>query len=157
MIHLRTLNLEPLDCYHQDGHYSLKRRLSEDKAVYDFVSKHFDEWVEEPENKTDFEIGKAYVVSDQDKKIAMIGSCQMDSNGIIDLWCAIDQKYRRQGYGEKILAQITEYLVENITNLTDIRLVINKINEGSNKVATYCGYQMVDQYNNNNVYQYFAK
>ena len=122
MIQLRTLNLEALDCFSNVEHMRLKRQLNEDRDVCTYISKHFDTWVKEPNEKNEFEVGKAYVIADKSNKIGMLGSCDTSSNGIIELWCAIHKNFRKQGYAEKVLVQITDYLVENNPDLVNIRL-----------------------------------
>lgn len=154
MIHLRTLDLEPFGV-RRKGHYRLRRRLHEDQAVYDYISKHFSTFIEEPESEDYYEIGKSYVIRDQEEQIGMLGSSNLYNNGIVDLWCAIDPEFRHQGYGEKVLVQMTQYLIENITSFADIKLVINKTNQYSNQTAVSCGYHLVDNYAGNNIYQYF--
>lgn len=159
MIKLRTLNLEPLNILNGDGHILLRRRLNEDISVYDYVSRHFSEWTKEPINSDSYEIGngKAYVISDDSKKIGMLGSTKFSSDGVIDLWVALDREYRGYGYGEKVLIQMTQYFVENLNHLSDIQLVINKSNLISLKTAKACGYNLVDKYDDKLVYQYFKK
>ena len=157
MIKLRTLNLEALNCKKETGHFRLKRRLSEDLEVNNYISKNFATWVKEPTDNKEYEDGKTYVVDDHGKKIGMVGSIDFDKNGIIELWYTIDKEYRQSGYGEKLLAQITSYLIENVPGLNDIKLVINQNNIGSNKVAKYNGYNLTDENKGKNIYNYFAK
>lgn len=85
----------------------------------------------------------------------MCGSTRYENNGIIDLWCGIDKKSRGQGVGEKLLVQITDYFLDNIPDLKNVKLVIKKNNVASNKVAINPGYSLTDQYKDNNVYHYF--
>lgn len=156
MIHLRTLDLEPFGI-RRKGHYRLRRRLYEDQAVYNYISKHFDTFVVEPKSEDRYEIGKSYVITDQTRQVGMLGSINLDKNGIIDLWCAIDSSFRHHGYGEKALVQMTEYLEENMVSFKDIKLTISKANEYSNQTAISCGYNLVGHYQDKNIYQYFKR
>lgn len=157
MIKLRTLNLEELNCKDKDGHYSLKQRLSTDEAVYRYVSKRFDTWIEEPKEKEQYEVGKTYVITNNNQEqIGMCGSTKFTPNGVIDFWVAIDKQQRKKGYGEKIAVQITEYFLENIEGLKDISFVINKYNHRSNKVALLSGYTLTDTKDDKNYYRYFG-
>lgn len=160
MIKLRNLNLEPLRTDFKSGHYSLVRKLSEDQGVYDFISKRFGEWVKPPISEDQYEIGKAYVIAnDNQEKIGMCGSTRgsINSGGIIDLWVAIDEKYRGKGYGEKIVVQMTEYFLDIIPKLDNISLAINKNNVTSNKMAMLSGYTFDHEYDGKNYYNYFGK
>lgn len=152
MIKLRSLYLEP---FSKEKHYGLVNRLNDDQAVYDYISKHFEDWVEEPESDSKYEVGKSYVIKDDNEILGMCGSTRYENNGIIDLWCGIDKKSRGQGVGEKLLVQITDYFLDNIPDLKNVKLVIKKNNVASNKVAINSGYSLTDQYKDNNVYHYF--
>lgn len=161
MIKLRNLNLEALD-YSKNGHYSIVRKLNEDQGVYNYVSKHFDTWIKEPTTDDKYEIGKAYIITTQEnEKIGICGSTTMDAQRTIDFWIAIDKSQRNKNYAEKTLVQVTEYFLENIENLKDIKLVINKRNESSNRVALKSGYTItntdIDSNSDINTYRYFGK
>ena len=158
MIKLRNLYLDSLKFQSRNGHYSLVRRLGEDNDVYNYISKRFTSFVQEPEKEDDYDIGKSYVIYNQEHNlIGMCGSTKLDKNGIIDLWIAIDKTQRRKGYGEKITVQLTEYFLESIKDLKDIKLVINKNNHGSNKTAINSGYTLSETFDDKNIYRYFGK
>ena len=160
MIKLRNLNLEPLRINAENGHYSLVRKLAEDQGVYDFISKRFGEWVKPPISENQYEIGKAYVIAnDNQEKIGMCGSTRgsINSGGIIDLWVAIDEKYRGKGYGEKVVVQMTEYFLDIIPKLDNISLAIKMDNVVSNKMAMLSGYTFNHEYDGKNYYNYFGK
>lgn len=160
MIKLRNLNLEPLRTDFKSGHYSLVRRLSEDKGVYEFVSKRFSEWIKPPVSENQYEIGKAYVVTNSNQeKIGMCGSTRgsISDGGLIDLWVAIDEGQRGKGYGEKVVVQMTEFFLDTIPKLDNITLAINKNNVASNKMAILSGYTFGKEHDGKNYYNYFGK
>lgn len=160
MIKLRNLNLEPLRMNVERGHYQLVRRLAENQEVYDFISKRFGEWVKPPISEDQYEIDKAYVIAnDNQEKIGMCGSTKgsVNSGGIIDLWVAIDERYRGKGYGEKVVVQMTEYFLDTIPKLDNISLAIKKKNIASNKVAMLSGYTFDYEQDGKNYYSYFGK
>lgn len=160
MIKLRNLNLEPLRTDFKSGHYSLVRRLSEDKGVYEFVSKRFSEWIKPPVSENQYEIGKGYVVTNSNQeKIGMCGSTRgsISDGGLIDLWVAIDEGQRGKGYGEKVVVQMTEFFLDTIPKLDNITLAINKNNVASNKMAILSGYTFDKEHDGKNYYNYFGK
>lgn len=157
MINLFTLNLEALRAKGGNDHYILKRRLSEDEIVYKTISKRFNEFVKEPTSEDSFEVGSTYVIRQGDNAIGMIGSTTMTASGVMDLWLCLDKQYRNMGYGEKALAQTTQYLIGNMDKLNNIRLMIDKSNYGSNEIAVKSGYVLVDMVDQKNVYQYFEE
>ena len=153
MIKLRSINLESFN-YQNIEHYNLKRNLALDPAVCCYVSSNFDNFVKEPSNNDIYEVGKTYVIKDNKKRVGTIGSTHINDNGVIDIWCAISGKYRRCGYAEKAVVQLTEYLLDNFKELSNIELVINKNNKGSNIVAEYSGYTLVKKQGDKNIYHY---
>lgn len=160
MIKLRNLSLEPLRTNGKSGHYSLVRRLAEDKGVYKFVSKRFSEWVEPPISEDQYEIGKAYVITNSNQeKIGMCGSTRgsVSFGGVIDLWFVIDEGQRGKGYGEKIVVQMTEYFLDTIPKLDNISLAIKKDNIASNKIAILSGYTFDKEHDEKNYYNYFGR
>lgn len=159
MIKLRNLNLEPLRIGCRNGHYTLVERLAEDERVSKFVSKRFSEWVKPPISENQYEIGKAYVITnDNQEKIGMCGSTRgnISDGGLIDLWIAIDEGQRGKGYGERVVVQMTEYFLDTIPKLNNITLVINKDNKTSNKIAMLSGYTLDKKQNGKNHYNYFG-
>lgn len=153
MIKLRTMNLEAFRT--RRDHYYLRERLKNDSAVCKYISSHFDTWIKKPISEDDYEVGGAYVICVNDDAVGMVGSTFMSSSGILDFWCCIDKQYRNQGYGEKVLVQTSQYLIENMKYLKNIKLNIQKDNIGSNKVAQNAGYSFTKEYRNSNIYHYY--
>ena len=121
MIEFRRFNLE---AYDKNKHYILMKNLSRDKGVYKFISKRFEEWLDEmPKEKGNFMIDCPYVVVKENKYIGMIGALNRTKDGIVDLWCAIDKSERNKGYAGSILGEMTIYLIESFK---DIRLRVDK-------------------------------
>ena len=105
------------------------------------------------------EIGKAYVVNKDKKNIGVVGTLDMSSTGVVEVWYSVDKDLRGKGYGEKVLAQVTPYLIENIKGLNDIELKIDKNNKASKKVALRNGYILDDEDKElgMDIYHYFGK
>lgn len=139
MIHLRTMNLQKIN---ELEHYSLIHSLARDENVTRYIAKDFPAWLKKQQSVGDdeIEVGKSYVIVKDHKYIGMIGSLAFSNDGILKLWYTIEKSLRGNGYGEKILAEITPYLIEHVDDLNDIQLEINKRNEASKKVALENGY-----------------
>lgn len=157
MIHLRTLNLEKID---EISHYSLIRSLSEDKLVCEYIAHDFGSFLEKQKSETDDKIEtlKSYVIVKDNRYIGIVGSLKFSNAGILEVWYAIKKNLRGHGYGEKILAEITPYLIEHVDSLEDIELKIDKNNKASQKVALRNGYVKVagDEVNGQDIYRYFG-
>lgn len=158
MIKLRNFNLEKID---KIKHYSLLMKLNRDKNINKYISHNFISFLDKHEAKSDdkMEIGKAYVVNKDKKNIGVVGTLDMSSTGVVEVWYSIDKDLREKGYGEKVLAQVTPYLIENIKGLNDIELKIDKNNKASKKVAERNGYILDDENKELgiDIYHYFGK
>lgn len=158
MIKLRNFNLEKID---KIKHYSLLMKLNRDKNINKYISHNFISFLDKHEAKSDdkMEIGKAYVVNKDKKNIGVVGTLDMSSTGVVEVWYSIDKDLREKGYGEKVLAQVTPYLIENIKGLNDIKLKIDKNNKASKKVALRNGYILDDEDKELgiDIYHYFGK
>ena len=158
MIKLRNFNLEKID---KIKHYSLLMKLNRDKNINKYISHNFISFLDKHEAKSDdkMEIGKAYVVNKDKKNIGVVGTLDMSSTGVVEVWYSIDKDLRKKGYGEKVLAQVTPYLIENIKGLNDIELKIDKNNKASKKVAERNGYILDDENKELgiDIYHYFGK
>ena len=99
------------------------------------------------------------VVNKDKKNIGVVGTLDMSSTGVVEVWYSIDKDLRGKGYGEKVLAQVTPYLIENIKGLNDIELKIDKNNKASKKVALRNGYILDDEDKELgiDIYHYFGK
>lgn len=158
MIKLRNFNLEKID---KIKHYSLLMKLNRDKNINKYISHNFISFLDKHEAKSDdkMEIGKAYVVNKDKKNIGVVGTLDMSSTGVVEVWYIVDKDLRGKGYGEKVLAQVTPYLIENIKGLNDIELKIDKNNKASKKVALRNGYILDDEDKELgiDIYHYFGK
>lgn len=156
MIHLRTINLEKFD---KKKYYDLMSRLERDENVKRYFSKNLEVWLEKHQAVSDdkIEVGKTYVIVKEHKYIGIVGSLSFSSNGILEVCYAIDKDFRGNGYGEKILAEITPYLIEHVDDLKDIKLKIDKENIASKKVAERNGYLLEEETKDTDVYYYFGK
>lgn len=151
MINFRRFNLE---VYDKNKHYVLMKNLSRDEGVYKYISKRFEDWLDEmPKKNKNF---TSYVVVRENKYIGMVGALDVTNDKIIELWCAIVKDERHKGNAKDILGEIAPYFVENYS---DIRLRINKGNENSKKSAVRNGFVLdkVESDNEVDVYYYFGK
>ena len=156
MIQFRKFNLEAFD---KNKHYTLIRKMSRDDKIKNFISHRFVNWVEDmPISKDNFEIGKPYVIVRDNKYIGILGTLDMSYDDIIDFWCAIDKDERSKGYGDVILREITNYLVEEHA---DVRLRINKRNKTSMNRAVKNGFILNEAESSANkeedIYYYFKE
>ena len=158
MIHLRTLNLEKVS---EIEHYDLIRNLERDSKVQQYISKNLPRWLSkhQAESEDKIEIGKSYVIEKDNHYIGIVGRLSFSNEGILEVWYAIKKNFREKGYGEKVLAEITPYLIEHVQGLNDIELKIDKNNKASKKVAERNGYLLEesDKDLEIDIYHYFGR
>jgi len=155
MIRLRTFNLQKIQ---EIEHYTLISSLGRDKGVTTYIARDFPTWIKKQRSLSDDEIEpyKSYVVERDGKYIGFVGSLDFTNDGIMEIWYAINKNLRGRGYGEKVLAEITPYLIEHVDGLKDIELNIDKSNKGSIKVAERNGYVFDHEEDGYMTYYYFG-
>lgn len=154
MIKLRTFNLEKIDMI---KHYGLLMKLNRDEAIQEYISHNFVRFVDKYQVEDEkIAPNKAYVVKKAKQNIGVVGTLNLSSVGKLEIWYAIDKDLRGEGYGEKVLAEITPYLIENVSDLEDIELKIKKKNLASKKIAENNGYILADENNDTDIYHYFG-
>ena len=91
MIKLRNFNLEKID---KIKHYSLLMKLNRDKNINKYISHNFISFLDKHEAKSDdkMEIGKAYVVNKDKKNIGVVGTLDMSSTGVVEVWYSVDKE-----------------------------------------------------------------
>lgn len=153
MINIRSEELEALRMY-EKSHLQMIKKLKQDSDI-SYISEDYEDFVSEPKSDDIFEPGKTYIVNYKNNKIGMIGTKKIDSKGIIELWYIIDKYYRGKGYGNKTLGLITQYLIEYVQGVEDVKLLIDKNNLKSIKCALNNGYNEVGEVDNKLIYRYF--
>lgn len=165
MIKLRTFNLEKID---KIKDYNLLMTLDRDKEINGYISHNFLNWIEKSIDystskdnyqEEEIEVGKPYIIKKDKEFIGILGTLKLSNDGILEVWYAIQKNQRRKGYGEHILGEITPYLIENIKNVEDLELKIDKTNKYSKKVALRNGYEIhnIDNEQGKEIYHYFNK
>lgn len=156
MIHLSTFNLEKIN---ECKHYSLIKSMEMDDDVNRYISKYFSGWISFYVSESDevIELEKSYVIEFDNKYVGFVGSLEITSNGVLEIWYAIDRNFRNMGYGEKILGEVTSYYIENVYGVNGICLKIDKCNIVSQKVAVNNGYIKVLECDDIYEYQYVRR
>lgn len=155
MIHLRTFNLQKIQ---EIEHYTLIQSLGRDKDVTTYIARDFPTWIKKQQSVSEdkIEVGKSYVVEREGKYVGIVGSLEFSNDGILEVWYTIRKNLRGRGYGEKVLAEITPYLIEHVDGLKDIELKIDQANKGSQKVAIRNGYVFDHKEDDVISYHYFG-
>lgn len=154
MIKLRNEELEAFKSYNAE-HNILLSNLKSDIRISNYIHPDLDKFVKEPSVEDTMEIGSTYIIKHDNRCVGICGIQQFENKKIIDLWYALADYYRTKGYGSKILGLLTQYLLENITDIDDIQLSIDKSNEASKVIALKNGYSLSSQTSDKYRYRYF--
>lgn len=133
--------------YNDDKHSELKSEfLGNSNSKY--VQK-IDERLELSRNNDKSIYQSAFVVEDNGTSIGYLYISNI-SNDEVFLECSVLKEFRKQGYGSRILREVSDYLFET-HNIRNIRLDIDPSNIGSITTAKSCGFDLdEEEYENRN-------
>jgi len=136
---LDTLTLKSYDS-NCDKHTRYKNSLEYDDDFVKYFGHFFIKNIDDIFVASDtLEVNKAYILEDNDEVIGMIRIFKKTFNGVIELQYAVSKEYRKNGYGIKILKEMSNYFM-SIKDINCIKLDIDKNNIGSITCATSLGY-----------------
>lgn len=140
-----TIELESLILKSYDNsnnkHQKFKNSLDYDDHFIKFFGQFFIKNIDEifvPSKE--LETNKAYIIEEADNVLGMIRIFKKTFNGELTLQYAVSKEYRNQGYGKKILKEISNYFINN-KDISCIKLNIDKNNLGSIECAKKVGYE----------------
>ncbi len=141
-------------CLENVEHLKFKKELKEDELIYEFVSISIEDDLHEVYSDN-LELENSYIIKHQDKLVGYICLKEIPENyEIVELRYAVHPKFRRQGYGRKILEECRDYLF-SLENINGIELHIRKDNEASIYCAKRAKYKCTGE--NNDEYFYIYK
>lgn len=140
-------NLDTLSIVSYDDnlpeHRKFKRELLTDESFKEYFGEMFIKKADEIFTASnELETKKAYLVKDLDKIVGMIRIFSYHESGVANVQYAVRPSFRKQGYGSKILKELSNFLIQN--NIRCIEGDIDKNNIGSLKIATSLGYEKED-------------
>lgn len=136
---LDTLSIVSYDDNIQE-HRNFKRELLTDEEFKKYFGEMFIKKADDIfTSSNDLEVKKAYLVKDFDEIVGMIRIFSYHESGVVNIQYAVRPSVRKQGYGSRILKEISNFLIQN--NITCIEGNIDKNNIGSLKIATSLGYE----------------
>lgn len=118
----------------EEEHYVLAKKL-ERSAKIDYISPHFITFLEKKQTNN-------YVLKDEENhSLGIFGEKPDERDHTTEIWCALQEGKRNQGIGNRFLGEITKYLITE-KDYSDVKLVIQKQNKASRKIALENGYQI---------------
>ena len=138
-------------------HYRLINNLENASGVK-YISSNLSSFVKEAVHSEDIIPGNTYVVSNNnDDAIGLLGLKELDLHGNLELWYILSEYYRGKHYASNTIGILVPYLVETIKGLNDVKLVIEKNNESSKRVALANGFKEVESIDDKKIYYYFKR
>ncbi len=136
-------------------HYKLIKQLEKAEGI-NYVSKELSNFVKESKHSEKIIPGNTYVIENNDKDlVGLLGFMDLDRCGNLEIWTIINPYYRGKHYASMTLGTIVPYMIENVDGLNDIKLVIQKNNENSKRVAISNGFNEVERIDDKDIYYYF--
>ena len=130
-------------------HHKAKREFLLDSDFRKYFGEMFLKNEEEYfANSNGIELKKIYFIQDENQIIGLIRFFSYHELGFVNIQYAVLPDFRKQGYGKKIVREITHYLMNN-GSIKCIETDIDKSNIESIKTVLSAGYQ-----NENGKYKY---
>lgn len=124
-------------------HKKLKRDFLRDPLFIEYFGLMFLKKSDEIFTNSDhFELKKIYLIEDVNQLVGLIRFYHYHESGYLTIQYAVHPAFRKQGYGLKILKEISTFLLEN--HISCIEGEIDKNNIGSIKIATSLGFSFED-------------
>lgn len=143
--------------YKNAEHYRLVNHLENVEGI-EYVSKELSNFVKESNHSDKVIPGNTYVIENDNKDlVGLLGFMDLDREGNLEIWTVLNPYYRGKHYASMTLGQIVPYMVENTNGLNDIKLVIQKNNENSKRVAISNGFNKVEEIDDKQVFYYFRR
>lgn len=122
--------------------------MKDDQLVGNYVTKSIDNILNKSINDNKIMIGSGYIVCDGRKLVGYVRPAELLDINTLELHYAVHPDYRRQGYGSKILVEVSDYLLKHIKDINNIKLYINSENRGSIKCAKKAGFLKCEEFPN---------
>ena len=130
-------------------HHKAKRKFLLDPDFRKYFGEMFLKNEEEYfANSNTVELKKIYFIQDKNQIIGLVRFFSYHELGFVNIQYAVLPDFRKQGYGKKIVRELTSYLMKN-GSIKCIETDIDKSNIGSIKSVLSAGYQ-----NENGKYKY---
>ena len=136
-------------------HYKLIKQLEKVEGI-NYVSRELSNFVKESKHSEKIIPGNTYVIENNEKElVGLLGFMDLDRCGNLEMWFILSSYYRGKHYASNTVGQVVPYMIENVNGLNDIKLVIQKNNENSKRVAISNGFNEVEEIDDKKVYYYF--
>ena len=136
-------------------HYKLVKQLENVEGV-NYISRDLSNFVKESNHSDKIIPGNTYVIKNNENDfVGLLGFKELDRCGNLEIWTVLNPHYRGKHYASMTLGTIVPYMIENVDGLNDIKLVIQKNNENSKRVAISNGFNEVERIDDKDVYYYF--
>lgn len=139
-IKLETLSLVSFLCSDIE-HYLFREELARDVKVKEYLRNIKGRLQELPEEVKALQDNASYIVKDDKKLIGYVHLESITKFRSLELHYAVHPNYRGNGYGVKLLKEVSNYILENKSDVETLQLSIHPRNKESRGCAVKAGYQ----------------
>lgn len=137
-IKLKTLSIITYDMSKRKN-IRFVTELKEDQLMRKFVSDTIEKRLISSSSDDNIKIGSSYIVNEDKNPIGYIRFNELEEN-TLTLHYGVHPNNRKKGYGSKILLEVSNYVFQNMSDVSKIRLCIRSYNIGSRKCALNAGF-----------------
>lgn len=136
-------------------HCRFRRQLASDKAFLERGFYHIEEQLIEPTSKTELEPNNSYVIENKNEEfVGYLRLGNLNFLGTITLEYGIHKDFRGEKYAYPLLKELSNYILEHMKEVKEIRGDISIYNLKSIKIAEKVGYQAHGRTDQNLDYRY---
>ena len=140
---------------YKEEHFKLIKQLENAEGIK-YISRDLSNFVKESKHSEKIIPGNTYVIENNERDlIGLLGFMELDRGGNLEIWEILKPYYRGKHYASMTLGQMVPYMIENVDGLNDIKLVIQKNNYSSKRVAVSNGFNEVETVDDKKIYYYF--
>ena len=133
------INYDPNNISHIKFAKDMKEANKKDNYLYNCIDKI----IEMSATSENLHLGYGYMVIEKEKIVGYVRPARKVNINTLELDLGVNPKYRNQGYGSRILVEVSDYLLR-IDDIKCIKLNIDISNEYSLKCAKKAGFIKVE-------------
>lgn len=137
-IKLKTLSIMTYDINKKEN-VRFVTELKNDQLMRKFVPGTIEKRLLSASNDSNIEIGSSYIINENKNPVGYVRFNELEDN-VLTLHYGVHPDKRKQGYGSKILLEVSDYVFKNMNDINKIRLCIRSYNVGSRKCALNAGF-----------------
>ena len=121
------------------------KEMKEANELDHFLYNCIDELIKKSETTPNLHIGYGYIMKDEENLIGYFRPARRENRYILSIDYGVHPNFRHQGYGTKILIEVSNFFLNNFEDIHSIKLSIDSSNEYSLKCACKAGFTEIEE------------